>query len=147
MLVFSPMDLPNIFETLITDFRPALRNAEPANALYMLTRFACLNCDDNWVEDLIIGATDTIEDVFFVSRRTSQRKRGGVLSNRISESRGGSYLPNILAVQHHRLATPYALRQSDQPDVRSSRFFVTHRGDPQLRLRYVSSYLANCPLN
>ncbi|KAM5530611.1 hypothetical protein V8D89_015729 [Ganoderma adspersum] len=65
MLVFSPMDLPNIFQTLITDFRPALRNAEPANALYMLTRFACLNCDDNWVEDLIIGATDAIEDVFF----------------------------------------------------------------------------------
>ncbi|KAI0639675.1 DIL domain-containing protein [Trametes polyzona] len=65
MLVFSPMSLPNIFQSLITDFRPALRNAEPANALYMLARFACLNCDHNWIEDLIIGATDTIEDVFF----------------------------------------------------------------------------------
>lgn len=67
MLVFSPVSLPDIFQSLITDFRPALRNAEPANALYMLTRFACLNCDHNWIEDLIIGATDAIEDVFFVS--------------------------------------------------------------------------------
>ena len=72
MLVFSPMSLPDIFQSLITDFAPSLRNAEPANALYMLTRFACLNCDHNWVEDLIIGATDTIEDVFFVSAPRSQ---------------------------------------------------------------------------
>ncbi|EIW64338.1 uncharacterized protein TRAVEDRAFT_68170 [Trametes versicolor FP-101664 SS1] len=65
MLVFSPMSLPDIFQSLITDFPPSLRNAEPANALYMLARFACLSCDHNWIEDLIIGATDTIEDVFF----------------------------------------------------------------------------------
>ncbi|KAI0673406.1 DIL domain-containing protein [Trametes maxima] len=65
MLVFSPMTLPDIFQSLITDFPPSLRNAEPANALYMMSRFACLNCDHNWVEDLIIGATDAIEDVFF----------------------------------------------------------------------------------
>ncbi|KAI0375274.1 hypothetical protein BV20DRAFT_960378 [Pilatotrama ljubarskyi] len=65
MLVFSPMSLPDIFQSLITDFPPSLRNAEPANALYMLARFACLNCDHNWVEDLVIGATDAIEDVFF----------------------------------------------------------------------------------
>lgn len=69
MLVFSPDALPDIFQTLITDFRPSLRNCEPANALYMLSRFAILNCDQNWVEDLIIGATDTIEDTFFVSPR------------------------------------------------------------------------------
>ncbi|GBE77775.1 hypothetical protein SCP_0106570 [Sparassis crispa] len=65
MLVFSPQSLPDIFQSLITDFPPSLRNAEPANALYMLARFACLNCDHNWVEDLIIGATDTIEEAFF----------------------------------------------------------------------------------
>ncbi len=68
MLVFAPHSLPDIFQTLITDFQPTLRNAEPANALYMLARFACLNCDDNWLEDLIIGATDTIEETFFVRR-------------------------------------------------------------------------------
>ncbi|KAI0931856.1 hypothetical protein AcW1_000858 [Taiwanofungus camphoratus] len=65
MLVFSPLALPDIFQSLITDFEPSLRNAEPANALYMLARFACLNCDHNWLEDLIIGATDAIEETFF----------------------------------------------------------------------------------
>lgn len=67
MLVFSPDALPDIFQSLITDFRPTLRNTEPANALYMLARFACLNCNEFWMEDLIIGATDAIEDTFFVS--------------------------------------------------------------------------------
>lgn len=67
MLVFAPHALPDIFQSLITDFKPSLRNAEPANALYMLARFACLNCDHNWLEDLIIGATDAIEETFFVS--------------------------------------------------------------------------------
>lgn len=65
MLVFSPLALPDIFQSLIIDFKPTLRNAEPANALYMLVRFACINCDHNWLEDVVIGATDTIEDTFF----------------------------------------------------------------------------------
>ncbi|KAI0348366.1 hypothetical protein BDW22DRAFT_1385642 [Trametopsis cervina] len=65
MIVFSPHALPNIFQSLIVDFKPTLRNAEPANALYMLARFACLNCGEDWLEDLIIGATDAIEDTFF----------------------------------------------------------------------------------
>lgn len=34
--------------------------------LYMLARFACLTCDSSWLEDLIIGATDAIEETFFV---------------------------------------------------------------------------------
>ncbi|KAI0734627.1 DIL domain-containing protein [Fomitopsis betulina] len=65
MLVFSPVSLPDIFQSLITDFEPSLRNAEPANALYMLARFACINCDHNWLEDLILGACDAIEETFF----------------------------------------------------------------------------------
>ncbi|KAI0068436.1 hypothetical protein BV25DRAFT_1875981 [Artomyces pyxidatus] len=65
MLVFSPPSLPDIFQSLITNFQPSLRNAEPANALYMLARFACLTCDNSWLEDLIIGATDAIEETFF----------------------------------------------------------------------------------
>ena len=32
----------------------------------MLARFACLACDSSWLEDLIIGATDAIEETFFV---------------------------------------------------------------------------------
>ncbi|THH33516.1 hypothetical protein EUX98_g669 [Antrodiella citrinella] len=65
MLVFAPHALPDIFQTLITDFKPIMRNAEPANVLYMLSRFAIIYCDHNWVEDLIIGATDAIEDTAF----------------------------------------------------------------------------------
>jgi hypothetical protein len=67
MLVFSPPALPDVFQTLIINFTPSMRNSEPANALYMLARFACLTCDSSWLEDLIIGATDAIEDTFFVS--------------------------------------------------------------------------------
>ncbi|EMD41976.1 hypothetical protein CERSUDRAFT_102361 [Gelatoporia subvermispora B] len=65
MLAFSPGALPDIFQSLITDFQPSIRNAEPANVLYLLTRFACLECNHNWVEDVVMGATDAIEDVFF----------------------------------------------------------------------------------
>ncbi|KAF8898830.1 DIL domain-containing protein [Infundibulicybe gibba] len=65
MLVFSPPSLPHIFDSLITNYRPSLRDTTPANTLYMLARFACLICDHTWLEDLIIGATDTIEETFF----------------------------------------------------------------------------------
>ncbi|KAF4623925.1 hypothetical protein D9613_001725 [Agrocybe pediades] len=65
MLVFSPPLLAQIFESLITNYRPTFRDATPANTIYMLARFAALNCDHTWLEDLIIGATDAIEDTFF----------------------------------------------------------------------------------
>lgn len=67
MLVFSPMSLPHIFDSIITSYQPSLGDAQPANVLYMLARFACLTCDHTWLEDLIIGATDAIEETFFVS--------------------------------------------------------------------------------
>nr|GAT44119.1 predicted protein [Mycena chlorophos] len=65
MLVFSPPALPQIFESLITNYRPSFRDTQPANSLYMLARFACLMCDHLWLEDLIIGAADAIEETFF----------------------------------------------------------------------------------
>ncbi|KAF8168194.1 DIL domain-containing protein [Crassisporium funariophilum] len=65
MLVFSPPLLPEIFDSLIANFPPRLKDASPANTLYMLARFACLTCDHTWLEDLIIGATDAIEETFF----------------------------------------------------------------------------------
>ncbi|KAJ7596949.1 DIL domain-containing protein [Mycena floridula] len=65
MLVFSPPSLPQIFNSLITNYQPSFRDATPANTLYMLARFACLTCDHTWLEDLIIGATDAIEETFF----------------------------------------------------------------------------------
>jgi hypothetical protein len=69
MLVFSPKALPQLFQSLITNYRPSFRNAQPANTLYMLARFACLTCDHNWLEDIILGATDAIEECFFVGSR------------------------------------------------------------------------------
>ncbi|KIY50555.1 hypothetical protein FISHEDRAFT_57371 [Fistulina hepatica ATCC 64428] len=65
MLVFSPDLLPQIFQSLIVNQPATFRNAQPANLLYMLTRFACLTCDHTWLEDLIIGATDAIEETVF----------------------------------------------------------------------------------
>lgn len=65
MLAWSPQDLHDIFEAIITNFRATARNTEPANALYLMARFAYLMCDSTWLEDLILGATDVIEEKFF----------------------------------------------------------------------------------
>ncbi|KAF8202842.1 DIL domain-containing protein [Pholiota molesta] len=65
MLVFSPPLLTQILESLITNYKPAFKDATPANTLYMLARFAALTCDHTWLEDLIISATDAIEETFF----------------------------------------------------------------------------------
>lgn len=68
MLVFSPPLLAQIFESLITNYRPTFKDATPANTLYLLARFAALTCDHTWLEDVIIGATDAIEEAFFASQ-------------------------------------------------------------------------------
>ena len=69
MLVFSPASLSHIFDSLITNFQPSLRTSTPANVLYLLARFACLTCDHAWLEELIISATDAIEETIFVGSR------------------------------------------------------------------------------
>jgi hypothetical protein len=66
MLVFDLASLPYIFESLIINYPPTIRDAVPANMLYMMARFACLACNHEWLEELIVGATDTIEEAFFV---------------------------------------------------------------------------------
>ena len=43
-----------------------LRDPSAAQALYMHCRFACIACDHNWLEDLIVGAMDRIEEVVMV---------------------------------------------------------------------------------
>ncbi|KAF8560285.1 hypothetical protein OG21DRAFT_1502605 [Imleria badia] len=65
MLAWSPQDLDNIFTAVITNAQVSARNAQPANVLYLMARFACLTCDVTWLEDLILGATDVIEERFF----------------------------------------------------------------------------------
>jgi hypothetical protein len=67
MLAWSPQDLDNIFNVVVTNFQMSARNSQPANTLYLMARFACLTCDATWLEDLILGATDVIEERFFVS--------------------------------------------------------------------------------
>jgi len=66
MLVFSPPELPHIFRSIITDIRPSIRHGEPAKILYLHARFACVACDHNWLEDLVVGSMDKIEDVVMV---------------------------------------------------------------------------------
>ncbi len=104
MLVFSPLALPQIFDSLITNFQPSLRDATPANTLYMLARFACLTCDHTWLEDLIIGATDAIEDTFFVCRSPVIGPAYNELT-RTLESRGRRHLPRVLALQYYTMAS------------------------------------------
>ncbi|KAF8846301.1 hypothetical protein BDN67DRAFT_891056 [Paxillus ammoniavirescens] len=65
MLAWSPQDLDNIFNAVVTNFKMSARNSQPANTLYLMARFACLTCDATWLEDLILGATDVIEERFF----------------------------------------------------------------------------------
>ncbi|KAH7104310.1 hypothetical protein BKA62DRAFT_821886 [Auriculariales sp. MPI-PUGE-AT-0066] len=58
MLVFSPSSLPYILHSLITTQKPVLRSSEPAKALHMLARFACIST-------VIVGAVDKIEEVVY----------------------------------------------------------------------------------
>ena len=70
MLVFSLADLPDILDSLIAKARPVLyplsRRAAPANGLYLLARYACIWCDATWLEDLLIGTVDKIEEAVYV---------------------------------------------------------------------------------
>lgn len=73
MLVFSPPALPQLFYGLITTVKPSLRHSEPAKALYLHARFACIACDHNWLEDLLVGAVDKIEEAAYVSSPSSHQ--------------------------------------------------------------------------
>lgn len=67
MLAFAPWSLPDVFQSLITDFPYSIRNGEPANILYLQARFACLTSSHQWLEELVGSAADAIEDVIYVS--------------------------------------------------------------------------------
>lgn len=97
MLVFSPPLLSQILESLITNYKPAFKDATPANTLYMLARFAALTCDHTWLEDLIISATDAIEETFFV-RFLSVFFLESFIIIRSSESSRGPIMPGVLAI-------------------------------------------------
>ncbi|WVQ83667.1 hypothetical protein IAT38_005810 [Cryptococcus sp. DSM 104549] len=65
MLVFSLSNLPEIFDILITEYKPVAdpvsKRALPANTIFLYARFAHYKCDEEWLETLIDGAIERIE--------------------------------------------------------------------------------------
>ena len=113
MLVFSPPLLPQIFDSLISNFSPKLKDATPANTLYMLARFACLTCDHIWLDELIIGAADAIEETFFVCCQHLLGYRPRFSFIHVEPSRR-PFVFGVLVVQHHIMAPPSAVRHLDK---------------------------------
>lgn len=70
MLVFSLSGLPAIFDILISTYRPECAPLEkrslPANALYLYARFAYYRCDESWLDELLDGAVERIEQGVYV---------------------------------------------------------------------------------
>ncbi|KAF8344223.1 DIL domain-containing protein [Cantharellus anzutake] len=68
-LAFSPDSVPSILQSVIVDADPAIHpittRSAPANAIYLLSRFACLYCDELWFDTLITSAVDRIEQVVY----------------------------------------------------------------------------------
>ncbi|KAG9051555.1 hypothetical protein FS837_004065 [Tulasnella sp. UAMH 9824] len=66
ILVFSLSNLPQLLDSLIANVTPVLKplskRTAPANGLYYLARFAAVWCDHDWVEEVIVGAVDKIEE-------------------------------------------------------------------------------------
>lgn len=105
ILVFSLSNLPQLLDSLIANVTPVLKplskRTAPANGLYYLARFAAVWCDHDWVEEVIVGAVDKIEETVHVSdigswrsalanflhrpnQRTSPTFRSGYLTRRPS---------------------------------------------------------------
>nr|KIR49115.1 DIL and ankyrin domain-containing protein [Cryptococcus bacillisporus CA1280] len=66
MLVFSLVNLPEIFDILISNYEPVSqplsKRTLPANALCYYARFAYHMCEETWLEALIEGAIERIEE-------------------------------------------------------------------------------------
>ena len=72
LLVFSLPNLPSLLDTLISSYPPNAHprswRSAPANAIYLFARFALYRCDEDWLEELIVGVVDRIEKSVYVSR-------------------------------------------------------------------------------
>jgi hypothetical protein len=70
-LVFSLPTLPSLLDTLISSYAPnafpRAWRAAPANAIYLFARFALYRCDDDWLEELVVGVVDKVEKSVYVS--------------------------------------------------------------------------------
>lgn len=69
--MFSPSNLPSIYDTIITSYQPVCqpvsRRGLPANILFLYARFAIRQCGEGWLEQLLEGAVDRIEAGVYVS--------------------------------------------------------------------------------
>lgn len=85
ILVFSLSNLPQLLDSLIGTATPVLKplskRTAPANGLYYLARFAAVWCDSDWVEEVVVGAVDKIEETVHVSDLGSL---GAALANALS---------------------------------------------------------------
>jgi hypothetical protein len=72
LLVFSLPSLPSFLHVLITSYTPncfpLTRRTVPANAIFLAAKFALYRCDDSWLEDLLEGAVEKIEQGIYVCR-------------------------------------------------------------------------------
>ena len=108
MLVFSLEQLPMIFDIFISSRRPfclpKTDRAVPANAIFLYARFAHYQCDQSWLEELIEGAVEKIEQGVYVSllsllspMRVSLTSQGEC---------GRSRLSRLLGLQHNTAIAP-----------------------------------------
>jgi len=79
-LVFGLLQLPTIFDIHISSYRshclPLARRTLPANALFLYARFAHYRCNETWLEELIEGAVERIEQGVYVSSSLSATSSG-----------------------------------------------------------------------
>jgi hypothetical protein len=116
MLVFALTDLPATLDILITTYRPVCspldKRSLPANALYLHARFAFYRCDESWLEELLDGAVERIEQGVYVS---DSNVPGGALQEttkaHLVGKRRGSGVSRLLGLQHHGALTLLAVGQ------------------------------------
>lgn len=69
-LVFSPELLPGIFDTIITHYQPichpVTKRGLPANTLHLYALYARRHGYEEWLEELIVGAVERIEQGIYV---------------------------------------------------------------------------------
>ena len=111
MLVFSLSHLTNIYDILITSYRPVCRplarRTLPANALFLYARFAHYRCDEAWLEELIERAVERIEQGVYVCL-FSINCGAGRLYVRIGKH-GRSCLSRFLGLQYDGLSPSLAI--------------------------------------
>lgn len=71
MLAFGLAQLPSILDVLITSYtpcsQPLSKRSLPAKAVFLYARFAHYRCDETWLEELLEGTVERIEQGIYVS--------------------------------------------------------------------------------